>query len=268
MRSLVNQAILLNGMPQVLVGGLSTYYEQVGQGPVLLLLHGWANTWEAWIPVIPLLSDHYTLVMPDLPGCGKTATPSVGWDTAEHAKWLEALLAKLSTLNSPLSIPAIVGHSYGGKILLEYCSGNYKPQPSKLILIDASGIPNILTGRQKLLRSLATYTPEFIKKSIGGKLRGKVYEKFGADSDYVWANEFQKKTLQLIVTEDYTEKLARIAQQTMILWGKGDTSTPLWQGESMHSLIPLNQLKVYDAGHFPHHTFPKEVSDAIIQFLQ
>lgn len=249
-------------MPQVLVGGLSTYYEQVGQGPVLVLLHGWANSWEAWLPIIPILSDHFTLVLPDLPGCGRTDTPKIGWDTPEHAKWLEAFIQ--ATGHRP---QAIAGHSYGGKILLEYCSGNYQPQPQKLMLMDASGIPNILTSKQKILRGLASITPEILKKKMGEKLRGSVYAKFGADSDYVWANEFQKSTLQLILKEDYTEKLSSITQPTLLVWGKEDTSTPLWQGESMHTLIPLNQLKTVDSGHFPHQTFPKEVSDMILDFL-
>lgn len=259
----------MDAMPIIQVAGLDTYYEQVGQGPVLILLHGWANTWEAWLPVIPLLSDHYTLVMPDLPGCGKTATPTTGWSTPQHAKWLEAFILGTGyrAQGTGRRGQGVVGHSYGGKILLEYCSGNYQPLPAKLILVDASGIPNILTGKQKLLRALATYTPKLIKKSIGGKLRGKVYEKFGADSDYVWANDFQKQTLQRVLREDYTKNLAQITQQTLLLWGKADTATPLWQGEIMHSLIPLNQLKVYDSGHFPHHAYPEEVSREILNFL-
>ncbi|MEP7167059.1 MAG: alpha/beta hydrolase [Candidatus Woesebacteria bacterium] len=249
-------------MAIIQVAGLATNYETVGAGPALVLLHGWANAWEAWLPIIPFLSDHYTLLIPDLPGCGRTDTPKEGWSTPQHAKWLQDFLQATGQ-----TVVGAVGHSYGGKILLEYCSGPYSHQPKKLALIDSSGIPNILNSKQKTLRLAARFTPKTIKDKITSTFRGKLYASFGADSDYVWANEFQKKTLQLILKEDYTQKLSSIAQPTLLLWGKSDTSTPLWQGETMHNLIPLNQLKTYDAGHFPHHTYPKPVSDELCHFL-
>jgi pimeloyl-ACP methyl ester carboxylesterase len=253
----------MDAMPMIQVSGLATNYEQVGSGPVLLLLHGWANSWEAWLPIVPVLSDHYTLLMPDLPGCGKTQTPKEGWSTAQHARWLQQFIETMNTVPQ-----TIIGHSFGGKILLEYTSGNYSPQPKKIILIDASGIPNILTPKQKLLQGIARLTPSIIKQQIGAKLRGKVYQSFGADSDYLYANAFQKETLQIILEEDYTERLARIGQPTLILWGIQDLSAPHWQGESMHTLIPLNQFVSYEAGHFPHQEHPQEVAKEILQFLK
>lgn len=250
-------------MPTIQVAGLSTYYEKIGSGQTVLLLHGWANSWEAWLPIIPALSDQFTLILPDLPGCGKTQTPADGWTTQLHARWLESLLQTLDVVPETM-----IGHSYGGKILLEYTSGNYEFQPQKIVLIDCSGIPNILTSKQKLLQQLARMTPSFLKKRMGSQVRSKMYEKFGADSDYIVANSFQKLTLQLILKEDYTEKLANISQPTLILWGINDTSTPHWQGETMHTLIPLNQFKSYDTGHFPHQEHPAEVVEEIQNFLR
>jgi pimeloyl-ACP methyl ester carboxylesterase len=249
-------------MPNIQAAGVATNYEQIGSGPVVLLLHGWANAWEAWLPIIPYLSDHYTLIMPDLPGCGRTDTPTGGWSTPRHAQWLDAFIRGLDQKPE-----GIIGHSYGGKILLEYCSGQYTHTPKKLVLIDSSGIPNILSSKQKALRLVAQYTPQTIKDKMKGALRSKIYASFGADSDYVWANHFQKQTLRIILKEDYTDKLASIANPTLILWGKDDASTPLWQGETMHNLIPLNQFKTYDADHFPHQRYPKEVSEELCRFL-
>ncbi len=254
-------------MPIIQVAGLATNYERIGSGPALVLLHGWANAWEAWLPVIPYLSDHFTLIMPDLPGCGATQTPKVGWSTPQHAKWLHDFLTQLTSLDSSLLSLSLVGHSYGGKILLEYCSGNYGLQPKKIVLIDASGIPAVLNKKQQTLAKLAALTPSFLKSKLNAKMRSTLYEQFGADSDYISANAFQSKTLQLVLKEDYTGNLAHIQQQALLLWGKSDDATPLWQAESMHQLIPQNKLVTSDAGHFPHHTHPKEVSDEIIRFL-
>lgn len=258
---------IIDPMPTIQAGGLATYYEQVGSGPLLVLLHGWANGWEAWLPIIPYLSDHFTLVMPDLPGCGKTETPKEGWDTQRHADWLSQFLHSLSSLDSTLSSLCVVGHSYGGKILLEYCSGNYQPQPKKIILMDASGIPAVLNKKQQTLARLAVWTPSFIKAKLTTKMRTSLYKQFGAESDYISANPFQSATLKLVLAEDYTSKLAHIEQQTLLLWGKNDESTPLWQGETMQQLIPMNKMVTYDAGHFPHHTYPTKVSEEIVKLL-
>jgi pimeloyl-ACP methyl ester carboxylesterase len=200
--------------------------------------------------------------MLDLPGCGRTDTPNIGWSTKQHAQWVDECIQKLQ--QTPIGM---IGHSFGGKILLEYCSSQYTHEPQKLVLIDSSGIPNVLNSKQRALRLVARLTPKAIKEKVAGSMRSRLYETFGADSDYIWANEFQKKTLQIILQEDYTKRLASIAVPTLIIWGKNDTSTPLWQGETMHNLIPLNQLKTYDAGHFPHHTYPKEVSEELCRFL-
>ncbi len=263
---------IMGSMPSLQVQEIDTYYEKIGSGSVLILLHGWANSWESWLPIIPLLSDHFTLILPDLPGCGKTATPADGWTTAEHAKWLDGFVIALENAEQALfsnqqSRVSFGGHSYGGKILLEYSSGLYSRVPSKLLLMDASGIPSKRTLKQRVLQFSTTLIPQKIKEGLQSSVKQKMYEKLGLDSDYAWANAFQKKTLNLILREDYTEKLASIACPTLILWGKNDSSTPVWQGESMHTLIPLNQFHVFDAGHFPHHDFPKEVSQTVTEFL-
>ncbi len=254
-------------MPTIQVAGLETYYEQIGSGPVLLLLHGWANAWEAWLPVIPFLSDHFTLILPDLPGCGRTGSPQEGWSTAQHARWLEALIHSLSQSVPEFELIGCVGHSYGGKMLLEFCSGNYEGVPNKIVLIDASGIPNVLNKKQQTLAYLSSLTPRFLKERLSHSVRAQIYTKFGAESDYITANAFQQQTLQKVLTEDYTTKLAKITQPTLLIWGKNDESTPLWQAESMHALLPYNELHVFDADHFPHHTYPEKVSADITTFF-
>ncbi len=255
----------MDAMPVLQAAGLQTNVEVIGKGPKLLMLHGWANTWESWLPVIPFLSDHFTLILPELPGCGKTETPTSGWSTQDHSLWLDDL-CKNPVIGDSLS--SAVGHSYGGKILLWNQSQASTIVFQKLILMDSSGIPAVLSSKQKLLTALATMTPAFLKGKLSTKIRGKVYSSFGVDSDYVVANEFQKQTLRIILKEDLTERLAKISAKTLLVWGKHDTSTPLWQGESMHTLIPLNQLKSYATGHFPHHEMPIPVGQDMLSFLQ
>ena len=59
-------------------GGLRWHVQQMGRGPVLLLLHGTGASTHSWRALLPLLAKSFTVVAPDLPGHGFTATPSGG----------------------------------------------------------------------------------------------------------------------------------------------------------------------------------------------
>ena len=227
----------------------------------MVLLHGWANTWEAWLPLIPYLSDKYQLIIPDLPGFGDSDGPTEGWNTLDYADWLSEFLDQISPQNQVI----LVGHSYGGKIAAVYASRN-SVQLEKLILIDASGIPGDKTLRQKLLAQFASITPHALKRHLSSLTKGKIYEAFGAETDYISATESQKYTLGKILSEDIRPLLPRISIPTLLIWGSQKKFPPLAHGQEFHRLIRHSKLSIYDSGHFPHHDFPTKVASEIIDF--
>ncbi len=82
-----------------------------GAAPVLILFHGGAGSWRHWAHNIPVLSQHYRLLVPDLPGLGESASPS-NIDTAEAiaavvAAGIDAVLGDEITYD-------LVGFSFGG----------------------------------------------------------------------------------------------------------------------------------------------------------
>jgi len=52
------------------VNGIELHYVVAGEGPPVVLLHGWPETWYAWRKQIPELSKKYRLIVPDLRGYG------------------------------------------------------------------------------------------------------------------------------------------------------------------------------------------------------
>lgn len=56
------------------------HYLTAGQGPALILLHGYAETSLMWRPIMPLLAGRFTVIAPDLPGIGDSAIPDSGLD--------------------------------------------------------------------------------------------------------------------------------------------------------------------------------------------
>ena len=60
--------------------GVRIHYRQIGNGPGLVLLHGFPQTAHMWRKVMPALADRFTVVAPDLRGYGDSDRPAGGYD--------------------------------------------------------------------------------------------------------------------------------------------------------------------------------------------
>ena len=90
------------------VNGTRLHYVTAGEGPPVMLLHGWPQTWYEWRHVIDLLADQYQVVAPDLRGFGYSGKPSAGYDAATIAADLAALADHLG-----LRDVTVLGHDWG-----------------------------------------------------------------------------------------------------------------------------------------------------------
>ena len=93
-------------------GGARLHVVTAGDGPPLLLLHGWPEFWLTWRPVMERLADRYTLIAPDLRGFGDSDKPGRPFGAAEHAQDLVAVLDALA-----IERIGVVGHDVGGAVM-------------------------------------------------------------------------------------------------------------------------------------------------------
>ena len=77
------------------VGGVKIHYLTAGQGPAVILLHGYTQTSRMWRPLIPLLAGKFTVIAPDLPGIGDSGIPKDGLDMKTAAIRIHALAKSL-----------------------------------------------------------------------------------------------------------------------------------------------------------------------------
>ncbi len=89
-------------------GGLRQHVVTGGDGPPLLLVHGWPQTWYAWRLVMPALARGFSVVVPDQRGCGLSGKPEDGYDTGTLAADLAALMDALGHRRF-----AVAGHDTG-----------------------------------------------------------------------------------------------------------------------------------------------------------
>jgi pimeloyl-ACP methyl ester carboxylesterase len=116
---------------RVNVDGVMIHYTIGGQGPVVVLLHGYAQTSHMWRPLIPLLATSHTVITPDLRGAGGSARPPAGYDKKTLATDMRNLVRRLGYQHV-----AVVGHDIGLMVAYAYAA-QYPGEVGKVVLMDA-----------------------------------------------------------------------------------------------------------------------------------
>jgi haloacetate dehalogenase len=100
----------------ITIGGVRLVYESAGEGPPLLLLHGYPQTRACWAAVAPPLAEHFTVVAADLRGYGDSDKPAGGPDHAAYSK--RAMAADMVGLMAELGFDRfdVAGHDRGGRV--------------------------------------------------------------------------------------------------------------------------------------------------------
>lgn len=114
-----------------------------GKGPPLLLLHGFPEFWGCWYEQIPALSRHFTVVAPDLRGCGDSDKPAQGYDVRTLCNDIVGLVDAFGEGRRA----RIIGHDWGGFIawaLSYYC-------PDRLERLSIINSPQPLIYRKKVM---------------------------------------------------------------------------------------------------------------------
>jgi hypothetical protein len=90
------------------IEGKKLHYLTAGQGPALILLHGYTQTSRMWRPLIDKLKDKFTVIAPDLPGIGDSDIPKGGCDMKTAAIRIHALAKSIGVTKA-----RVVGHDIG-----------------------------------------------------------------------------------------------------------------------------------------------------------
>ncbi len=120
------------------VEGVRLHYVTGGKpdGPIVVLLAGFPESWYAWRKVMPRLAAEYRVIAPDLPGQGDSDRPADGYDTQTLATSIHSLLQQLGVARH-----ALVAHDVGAWVAFPYAA-MFGAKLRGLVLMDA-GIPGI-----------------------------------------------------------------------------------------------------------------------------
>jgi pimeloyl-ACP methyl ester carboxylesterase len=121
----------------VAVNGTTIYYEVVGSGAPLILLHGYTQSSASWIPFVEYYAPHFQVYLVDLRGHGKSGWFTETLNIKTVAEDIEALLDYLN-----LNQVNAIGFSFGGDVLFQLALLNHRRLRS-MIIIGSCGSCNL-----------------------------------------------------------------------------------------------------------------------------
>ncbi len=130
------------------VNGVRLHYTLTGAGSPVVLLHGFAQTGHMWDPLVEVLAENHTVLVPDLRGAGGSERPASGYDKKNMAVDIHELTRSLG-----LGRVALVGHDIGLMVAYAYAA-QFPAETERVVLMDAF-LPGIGNWQEMwLLRDL------------------------------------------------------------------------------------------------------------------
>lgn len=237
-------------------------YEKTGEGKPLVILHGWGSSKRVMMPVAQNLAHLRTSYVLDLPGFGNSPEPSRAWNIDDYA---DAVQAFVESLNEE-KVDVLV-HSFGGRIMLKLCARDFgKAHIDKVLITGGAG----MKPKRSMKYYLRKYTAKIMKAPfmiLPGKLREKalswlrntsLWKSLGS-SDYSKLSGVMRETFVKSVTEYLESSIPEIPHEVLLLWGRDDQATPVYQGQRMENGIKNAALVIIeDAGHYAFLDKPKQ----------
>lgn len=237
-------------MATVEIDGMKINYREEGEGPLLVMLHGWGSNIELFNGIFTYTQGAYHVVAMDMAGFGKSQEPSAPYCVDDYVAFVIKFVQKLFPNEKEI---IFLGHSLGGRIIIKLAAGihdgNLTPgfTITKVILTDSAGITPVRSEAQKKRTARYHFYKNLITKSGIMKLDpdalNKLQKKFGS-ADYSAASPVMRQSLVKIVNEDLEPYMKDVTMPALLIWGDLDTATPLSDGQKMEKLMPEAGLAV------------------------
>lgn len=254
---------------------VTIYYEQHGSGPAILMIAGMASDSKSWQFILDRMTKHFSLIIFDNRGCGRTECISDAYTIKDMAKDAVDLLDQIG-----LEKVHVIGHSMGGMIAQELAL-MHPERVDKLVL--ASSSPKLSQKADDILQDLyekwksgydmadwfrIMFQWLFTKEALENKKFVDAAIIFALAYPYPQSLDGFKGQVNALCSFDVSDRIHKIKQKTLILSGAEDILIPTKESEKLLNIGGTAMLKVIDnAAHSIHAERPGEFADAVVAFL-
>lgn len=268
--------------------GVRIHYRRMGEGPAVVLLHGYPQTGHTWRKVMPALAGRFTVVAPDLRGYGDSDRPVTGYDKRTMAADVAEVIRALA-----LAPVVLVGHDRGARVAHRFAL-DHPTLLTRLVLLDIAPTYDVFatmdgTNARERWHWLFHQLPDLPEALTAG--REEIYLRYmyrrwagnpaaieeEAVQEYVRC--FRQAGAMRAAFDDYragagidlehdaADRDRRIAVPTLVLWGTGRTPQAadmlaVWRARCEN----VTGWPVEHSGHFIPEEQPQAVVDAILKF--
>ncbi len=251
-------------MAFIQIKGLRVHYTKAGEGPAMILMHGWGCNTTTLASIERVAIETNTVYNIDFPGFGESEEPHEIWGAYNYADMLRDFITALG-----IECPSLLGHSFGGRVAIIYAS---RYPVNKVILVDAAGVK----PKRSLKYYFKVYSFKLMKRLaplLMGRKRAEEYiqrqrSKRGS-SDYNNSTPMMRAILSKVVNEDLKHLMPLISAPTLLIWGENDTATPIGDAKIMEQLIPGSGLVSFPGcGHYSFLDNPVQFAAVLRSFLK
>ncbi len=250
--------------------GAPARVREMGEGPAVVLLHGYPLDGAMWSGVARTLAARFRVLKPDLPGRGDTAAPSEG-RLEDYADFVAAILDRTGERTG------LAGFSMGGYVSLAVARRRH-PALGALALVDTRASADDDAGRAKRNEAIATARARgaaAIAEAMLPRLAAPASLSRGDLADRIRRIMLRQKpeTIEgdlaaMRDRSDSRDALPGIAVPTLVVVGEADALTPPADSEAMAAAIPGARLvRIPDSGHLTPMERPGPVSAALGDFF-
>jgi len=249
---------------KVFIKNLEVHYIVMGAGKPFLILHGWRSRSDRWQKIGELLSEKkFKVIIPDLPGFGKSQEPESAWSLDNYVEWAKELSEKIPEINGSFYL---LGHSFGGTLAVNFTI-KYNQKVENLFIVSASCIRK-KTNIKKFLFVISKFIKIFSFLPYYQEFRKSVYKYIIKKSDYLYQSGVMEDIYLKVISDDLSHELSFIKVPTIIIWGDKDTITPLEQAKLINKKIENSKLVIIQgADHFLNIKIPEILASKILENL-
>ena len=228
------------------------FYDLTGEGPYMLLVHGFLESSTIWSTIVNDLSGSYTLVTLDLPGHGKSGCVAETHSMELMAEVVHSLLNYLK-----IKSVSLVGHSMGGYVALAFAE-KYEQNIERLVLLNSTTTEDSADRKQNRERAL-----KLISVNKRGLINMTIAHLFVESSRKHYASEIAGLTKEAITfptegitamirgmkeRKDRTRILQNFRRKKYFICGKEDPVVPISTSREI-ALITDSKLIILQGGH-------------------
>lgn len=225
----------------------------------IVLVHGWASEASHLSNIFDGLDNFIAL---DLPGFGKSDEPKEVWGVNEYTELLGQFIQK-KEINNPI----LVGHSFGGSLIIKYVASGGKAE--KIVLVDSAGIRS-KSVKVKVINFLAIFLKIFLNFPVINLFKDQIrkyFYKLIDSEDYINAGSMVE-SYKKVISQDLSKEMEIVKVPTFLIWGEDDTATPIEDAHRMNSLIQGSTLNIIkNAKHFVFIDKPGEFKKIFINLI-